>query len=154
MAMQTEAKKMVDFLMAEAADFERILTEIAEILGDQNHEPVKVEEVIREWLASSVARGGMQGVSFEASGLAIDLAPMLGAIAAEIALHIKGALIPVIGTAISIALAYWRQLATVEKIKTGMAEGLRKSLKDVPNAEQRGRIDRQFVRAVEGSGAP
>ncbi len=71
----------------------------------------------------------------------IDLAPMMATIAAEIALHIKGAIFPVIGTIVALLWAWWRQSRNVEKIKQGITNSLKESLTKVPNAAQRKQID-------------
>jgi hypothetical protein len=66
---------------------------------------------------------------------------MVGAIAVDLAMHGHGVAIPLVGTIVAIVLQIWRQARTVEKITVGIEDGLRQSLANIPNAEQRQKID-------------
>ena len=131
--MQTEGQNLIKHLKEEAADYKRILSEISEIFNEEEREGMNPEDIVRDWLKLTTARSGSRAQNIGATGIAIDLAPMVAAIAIEIAMHIKGLALPIVGTVISVVLAIWRQSNTVDHIKEGIEEGLKNSLKNIPD---------------------
>lgn len=141
LVMQTEGQKMTAYLKREAADFQRILQEIGVILEDESQGPRTIDEQVKEWLARSIAGQSGPMIGIGEGELTIDLAPILATIAAEIAVHFKATLLPVVGTIISILWSLWRQNQNVETMKQGIIKSLKEALEKVPNAEQRRQID-------------
>lgn len=140
--MKDEGQKLIAYLRQEAADYQRILTEIGQLLQEQTPEQLQVEAQVTEWLKTTITRRrSVFTPQLDPTGLAIDLAPMMGAIAVDLALHIKGLAVPIVGTIITICLQFWRQAKTEEKIIQGIENGLRQSLANIPTAEQRKQID-------------
>ena len=72
---------------------------------------------------------------------------MLGAIAAEILLHLKGMALPVVGTALAILLSMWRQKKTKGKFNKAIAEGLQTMFREMPNGGLREILDLHTARA-------
>ena len=88
--------------------------------------------------------------NLDPTGLMIDLAPMVGAIGIELAMHLKGFAIPIVGTIFALILSYWRQKRTVEHIKQGIVEGLKNSLNHIPDAAGKQLMDEDVEKNFAG----
>lgn len=148
--MKTEAVELMGYLRAEAEEYRQILAEIERLTGEDVSEPLEIDEIIRHWLSQSLLEGDLVGslkVS-EGMGIALDMAPLVASIAAEMLLHLKGAFIPVVGTIVALLLSLWRQKSMVDKMMATIVDGLATAVKQIPSPEQaalvRTQVDAKF----------
>ena len=148
--MKTEGQKLIDYLREEAAEYKRILTEIAVVFEEDDREKMDVEVIVRDWLTTTVAKSGVRTETIGGTGMAIDLAPLVAAIGADIALHLSSLAVPIVGTVITVFMGIWRQMRTVERLKQGIEEGIKNSLKNIPDAEGRQLMDDEVEKNFAG----
>lgn len=148
--MKTETQKLIEYLREEATDYQRILAEIAEVFHEEERENMNVEEIVKDWLKTATSKSSARTQNLDPTGLMIDLAPMVGAIGIELAMHLKGFAIPIVGTIIALILSYWRQKRTVEHIKQGIVEGLKNSLNHIPDAAGKQLMDEDVEKNFAG----
>jgi predicted GTPase len=147
--IQEQAAKMIKYLREEALDFSRVLDEIAQILSDESSSPfpINVEALVNDWVRErSVHQHSYGALDIGGlGGIALDLTPMIGSVLAEVALHLKGAIVPFVGTIVTVAFSVWRNKKTKEKLRFGIKEGLHKAFAEIPNATQRAAIDKTLA---------
>ncbi len=148
--MKTEQKTLIDYLTSEADEYRQILHKIGETTdGQDSPQTLDVDEIVANWLTSEWDVGNPV-VKLEAAGIAIDIAPLVAGIIAEMMFHAFAHMIPVIGTIASVVMAVWRQGATVNKMKSGIIAGLRQAVQSIPAEEQSAQLRQQVDDAFNG----
>lgn len=148
--MRSESHSLLDFLKREAKEYSQIISEIEVAQGIKHHEPIPVNELITRWLeASVIEKNHVVFATINAGDVALDLGPLLGGLAAEVMLHLHGATVPILGTIVTVCLSVWRNSKQINKIKEGIAEGLRKSLKEVPTPAQSHEFKEQLQKRLD-----
>jgi GTP-binding protein EngB required for normal cell division len=150
-----ESESIIAYVEREAQDYARILEEIhQEALGtpeaDTPDPHAYVRDLVKEWLGPGFIHQGLGKVpAFNPSSFVIDLSPLMASILAEMLIHLKGFLMPVVGAIIALLFQAYRQKVTVDQIKRSIVDGLQSQIDRIPDSEQSLQIREQVRQQFE-----
>lgn len=150
-----ESESIIAYVEREAQDYARILEEIhQETLGapepDAPDPHAYVRELVKEWLGAGFIHQGLGKVpTFNPSNFVMDLSPLMASILAEMLIHLKGFLMPVVGAIIALLFQAYRQKVTVDQIKRSITDSLQSQIDRIPDADQSLQIREQVRQQFE-----
>ncbi len=141
-------------LAAQAEQYSRLVAEIQEQLGLTVEKP-DPRKLIEQWvtdLGGPAALGRTGGLSDIGGVIASAIGPIVGSVLAESLLHLKTALVPVIGLVVASVLMVWRESRLKEKLRKGVADAANKAFATVEakiDAAAKLKLDSGFKGLIE-----